>query len=629
MNPLFVIAAIRAAIRIGRTAADAFEQYAQERPVLIPDVDRAETDPVLEVRRIASQNPGFKALLTDDPELRMLWQNDRPTSAPGAESAVYAVACSFEKRALGVDDHLGAQTDEERAGGMMVGQWAKGKGPVTPWARVIVAMADVSLEYVGSNPQVLGIGGNGEKLIGAIAAAIGDAIPDGETRTTLGPQDRFAERLAAAALRAGLSTLVDKPGLVFGEAHLQALIKATLPPLAAALPVGVTDQVEWRNLVDALLGPAFSAALGTVAGNTTAFFGRNFAPEKAAGIMVIGLLNAAKDTEVDKRFTHEGLLVLFQAAIGVAAANPETILGGVLGKDLTKADERSEAETVALNLFASIAGVLKDRKPPYSDELGTAIAAAAIEGLKKSGPALFNAQNPWQKTVGDMTAQILDGFAEALGDDGKDIAETAFSKDRLVDLARVFIAQVGATPYMILGDRKDEVQRVVASVAKAMAADKNLLLTADDWISIAGVAAEEAARSPGRLFGLNEKSLEGQIAADVIGRLLNAAGADLVRPDRTVGPVLVGETLRDAITVTLRAIGGNVTQAFDRRGDIETLATKLNEAVAARGMTMGGKEWLRLFRALLPGVLTRGEIPTLDDATIARLLAGGAAVPAA
>ena len=77
-----------------------------------------------------------------------------------------------------------------------MGQWAAGKGLVSPMARVIVAMADVGLEYVAAQPQVLGIGGEGEKLVGAIAVAVSTAIPDATDRSSLGPKDRFAERLA-------------------------------------------------------------------------------------------------------------------------------------------------------------------------------------------------------------------------------------------------------------------------------------------------------------------------------------------------------------------------------------------------------------------------------------------------
>lgn len=622
MNPLFVIAAIRGFIRIGRTAADAYEQYAQEKPILLPDVESGGRDPVDYIRGVAADYPGFATLLREDPYLKKLWVDDSPSiEVPDAKSVVLAVAYRFDnEKRKGTQQ---TQAPDEILGGMMVGQWARGKGPVSPWARVIVTMADVALEYVGSNPGVLGVGGNGEKLIGALATAIGQAIPDGETRTTLGPKDRFAERLAALVLHSGLKVITEQPDLVFGEDHLQTLLKNTLPPLIGALPQDdVTAQVEWRELVDAMLGPAVSTAMATVAASPAAFLGRNFAKEKTLGVMVAGLFNAAKDKSVKDTISRQGLFALFQAAARVAAENPELVLGDLLGdKDIIDPNKRKAADDVALNLFKSISKVLAKHPPPYQDEIGAAIAVAVIDGFKMSGPALFNAQNPWDRVAGAVTERILNGFKEALGDKAQKLSTTVFSKERLVDLARVFVLQVAETPRMLVDKGEEDLQRIVAAVAKAIAQDEKLLLTADDWIKIAGVAAQEAALNPGRLFGINAKSANGMIAADIIGRLLKAASDDLVRADRTdVGPLMIGETLREAIIVTLRGLGGNLENASAQQAKIEDLARKLNDAAVPRRLSMGGKEWSRLFRALLPGVLTKGEIPVLDDASIALIL---------
>jgi hypothetical protein len=63
-----------------------------------------------------------------------------------------------------------------------------------------------------------------------------------------------------------------------------------------------------------------------------------------------------------------------------------------------------------------------------------------------------------------------------------------------------------------------------------------------------------------------------------------------------------------------------VKQAFKNRDAIADLAEALNEAAAEQGLSMGGKEWTRIFRTLLPDVLATGEIPTLTPAEINRLL---------
>ena len=73
---------------------------------------------------------------------------------------------------------------------------------------------------------------------------------------------------------------------------------------------------------------------------------------------------------------------------------------------------------------------------------------------------------------------------------------------------------------------------------------------------------------------------------------------------------------RGYLCIALGKLGGEAA----RRG-LEQLAVDLNGAAATHGLTLGGKEWLRMFRALLPKVLAEGEVPVLDDTKIAGLLA--------
>jgi hypothetical protein len=609
------IIAVRAAIRIGKTAADAFDQYAQEKPILIPNATRVRNNVPGMVSQLALDDTDFAGLLGSDPELKKLWANNLPVDAAAAD-ALEAVVYRFRQR--GAESRIATGSDEI-AYGVLVTQWAHGKGPVSPWVRMVVAMADVALEFVAGNPQVLGVGSNGEKLVGAIADAISAAIPEATERSTLGPRDHFAERLAALVLHAGLKTIAEHPDLVVSEDQLKALLNNTLTPVVKALDTGsVAAQVEWRNVTDALLGPALGAALTTIAHDPTAFLGRRFNTERAAGVMVTGLLKAAADTGVRRVLTNEGLRALGHAVIAAAAEHPEVILGDLIDSDLTK--DVSPREALALNLFRSIAGALEHRKPPYQNELGVAIAVAAVDGLKQSAPALLRVGGDWNAVIVKATNVVLDGFAAALGDDAAAIHAKALTHATLLDVARVALDGVAQNPRLLVGE-KPELGRIVAAIGKAMAADKELLLAPGDWTQIAAVAAQEAAMNPGRLFGINASSMDGELAADIIGRLLQAASNDLRNPGHVAGPVMLGQTLREAVIVTLRAISGNVQHAFAQRESIGALAENISQAVATRGLELGGKEWLGLFRALLPDVLSRGTIPTLDDAKIAALLA--------
>lgn len=616
MNPLSVVSAIRGLIRIGRTAADAYAQHAQERPILLPDANFAALGPRETILEMTQIYPDFGNLLKEDPDLSNLWKNNRFTQVDGAEDAILAVAYRFKSSNAPGHSEVGAQPAAEVAGGIVVGQWAKGNGPVRPWTRIIVAMADVALEYVGGRPEILGIGGNGEKLIGALAQSIATAIPDAHTRDALGPKDRFAERLSVLVLQAGLKTLTEKSDLVFKEDHLQVLLEKTLPPIIDALPDDIKEQVKWREVNDSLLGPAVSAAIGAIADNQQDFFGKGVSTDKAAGVLVNALLTAAKDLKPSERFERESLLALFQATAKAASLHPELVLGELLDKDLSDEDNRKATGDLLVNLFKSVTdAVAKDQ-----EDLGIAIAAAAIDGLKDSVPSLVKS-GPWESVVEDVSIGILEGFKEAVGDDELTLKNTLFTKKFRIDVATIVIEHVAANPHLVVGD-KEELKRIVSSIAKAMKQDEeNLLLTSNDWTKIVGVAMQEAAINPGRLFGINDKSLSGGLATDIIGGILKAASNDLTRNDRAVGPVLVGETLREAISVTLRGISSNVEQAFTQRAAIDSLATALNDAVAIRGLSMGGKEWIRLFKKLLPDVLSTGTIPTLDNAKIATLLA--------
>jgi hypothetical protein len=633
MNPLFVITAVRAAIRVGRTAQDAFEQYVQEKPVFLPDADDLPEDPIGEIIVIAQDYPAFQKLLEEDEELKKLWSDNLPTDKINATEIVYAAAHRFQQRAL-MDaepaagnagpqaEYIAAQTGDELVGGILVGQWATGKGPVTPATRVVLALADVALEYVGLDPRILGIGGNGEKLVGAIAAGIAEAIPDAATREALGPRDRFAERLGAQVLRSGLTAVIARPDLVVGEQHLQALLKTTIPPVLDAMPSGpgsIADQIKWRRVTDAFFGPAVAAAMETIAGSPSAYFGREFASEKAAGVMVSGLLKALAKQDWETRLSSDGMFALFQAAAEIASQNPALILGGLTGDDLSDPAKREAAEEIAVKLFGSVSTVLATKNAPFSENLGVRIAVSILDGLKNAGPTIFDPQDPWQTVAGGVLNEVLDGFSEALLDDDKGLKQTVFTHDKLVDLAKVFVGQIAKSPHMVAGGNR-EIQRLVANVSKAMTADEHLLLTRDDWIKIAGVAAHEAALNPGRLFGISEKNPQGLLASELMGRLLKTAGREFLAAEGRVGSVMVGETLREAIIISLHTVGGNIENALVNLDKIDALARNLNEVIVRRPFSLGGKEWQKLYMALMPGVLRSGELPVLSNKKITQIL---------
>lgn len=626
MTPTIAATIFRSAIRIGRTAHDAFEQYAQERPFLVPDADRLKLNMRTEILRLRDTNETFHNDLDDNDKLGRLWNNGGPSEAD--EKILFEITHEYARREVDAASEIGTRSASEISGGVLVSQWAQGKGPVSPFARVMVALTDVGLEFIGANPQVLGVGGEGEKLAGRIASVLADALPDAESSTELGPKERFAERLAAQVLRSGLSLLIEKPDRLFEEEHLQSLLKATLPEIVDSLPDEISQQVQWRDTLDALLGPAFGAALTSLADNQAAYLGSGHNPDSAVGVILTGLLKAAAKMEPRERISKEAISALVTTTLKVASENPALILGEIVDEDLMDETARSNAEKIAVSAFENILEAMSETSLRLSRDLVLTVTLAAIEGVRQSGPALIDPNNPWDKLVAEVADQVLDGLATALDTDSTlgGAGRTGFSKAQLGDLARLFAAQVAETPHMIIGGRKD-LQGVVVAVATAMAAagvlaeNKQNLLTVQDWQHIAKVALSEAAANPGRLFGfVTAETPAGRIAAEVISSLLNSAAEDLNVDAREVGPVLIGATLREAIVITLKALGGNLNAALEQRGKIKILADKLNKAASTDGRIFGGKEWLRLYMVQLPRVLAGGDPADISEAEFNELL---------
>ncbi len=608
MDPTLIIFGIRALIRLAREGISAFNQFERDRPALFPDGVSADFRQIDFIRNTFF--PDHADLLTGSGAFAKYWSGTAPAAVPGALEALYIGAVKLFAEDQARKKQVSPRRGVEIGGAVMIKQWADGKGPVGPIGRMVLTMADIGLEFVGANPSLLGVGGNGEKLLGALATNLSDMIPD--DGDAMGPKSQLAERFVGIFLRAGLKTLNDQPGLVVREDHLRELIRNTLPPIIAALPSGLAEQSRWRDVADALLGPAASAAISTVAANPAAFLGATFDPNRAIGALTQAMLQQAATTGLKQEFTESGFISLYQAALGVAAARPELFLGR----------PGTSAEKLASDLFAKVAGTLKTAAPPFNSDLGTALAVDVLDAVKQDGPRFFEKEGPWENAVGTMALQVVDGLKVGLTDPASGGIKTVLSQQQLVELARIFLTQAAKTPGMVAGG-STELQAIVGGVAKAMAEDKNLLLASDDWLAIAGVAAEEAAANPQRLFKINTATPGGAIGSEVIKDLLSVAGVDLAKGGRKGGGVLFGATLREAITVALKSAAGNAKATVDHQAALKGLAETLSDLVRTHPDQYGSKEWLSLYQALIGRVLHGGPIGTLTEAEIRKILEGG------
>ena len=600
MNTALIMYGIESVVRLGRVSIDALEQQARDAEAVFPQVDLANFNPRTHVASFFTKSDAHKAyVIGDDAPYAEFWANTQPKQDRASIDALVAAAFKIEAERQGAGDRA------RRAGAaMMVRQWSDASKPLSPWGRIVLSAGDIVLEYVAANPSVLGGDGNGEKLIAAFASNLSELLPDDGK---FGAKEQFLERLAGAFLKAGLGAIADNPGWVASEEHITRLLSESLTPLRDAFPADIAAQLRWDDVSAALAGPVASAALRTVASHQSAFLGQDFATEKAVGAVTRAVLLEAADTGLSDSFTQDGLVGLYTAIVGVAAEQPQLFIGG----------DNSGSDAFARQVFADLMGTLKRSPPPFDSEVGVQLAGVAL-GVVRDQLGRFAKDSDWQQTVSDVLDVLFSRLSEAIRTNEK--LSVVLSRSQLTAIGRIILENIAESPRLLLGSDEEPWEGVLSAVTAAMAADEDLLLSGDDWIDIAAVAAREAAANPGRLFKLDDTGAD-VIAGEIITALLEAASEGLKLSSKEQS-VLFGKTLSRAIEIALRASSGNLAAAIEHIATIRQLAIELNTFVLEHADRYGSKEWLQLFRRLLSGVLAGAGIPGLTTEKADEILKG-------
>lgn len=599
MNTSLILFGVQSVLRLGNATRQALEQSARDQEVIFPALKNAQFNTERFVNGYFN-TPGNRQFVSGSiARYEEYWDGDAVKIDPTAIDALYTAAVNIEaSRGKDVGRfHTGAAA-------VLVLQWDPSKAPLSPWARVILTAGDIALDYIGTNPGIVG-GGSGARLISAYASSLAALLPDdGE----FGNREDFTQRLFGVFLRAGLDTLADNPEWVVSDDHLQELITNTITPVAEAFPDSLADQLRWREVTDAVMGPAASALLNTVANNPAAFLGSDFSTEKAAGALTQALLKQAAETGITQQFSREGLLALYSAALDVAAERPQLFLG---------TGEEPEDE-LARDLLAGFANVLKGSPPPFDGDVGIQLAEAALNAVSENLHGFIDGDNPWEDAAADMVKSFVDSMSGALRDNQS--LSTVFSRTQLVELGRVLLGNIAESPSMVLGSDNEALQAVLVAVTTAMKADDDLLLNGEEWIQIAAVAAAEAAANPVRLFDLDPNNPNDVLAGQVMSMVVSSAIA--ARQAGGGKAVLFGSTLSQAVMMVLGAVSGRAKDIGDNLQAFETLLTDLNAFVAANSGQFGSDEWLTLMANLLPLVLDGRDLPPFTVAVMIGILRG-------
>jgi hypothetical protein len=605
MTPDLILFGINSILRLGAAGANAAEKAARDADALFPLLRVPQFDPVNYINSYFLKPETRDLVKGDAAPYGSLWDqlNNQAIEQPDVIDSLLMLSIKIEteKGEAAADPRTRSTV---AAGSLMVSQWREGDEPLNPWIGVILTAADIGLEYVSVNPGILDLGTQGEKILGAYAAELAELLPnDGN----FGSQHGFGQRLGATFLKAGLNTVVDNPGWLADEAHVQALIKHSIEPLVAAFPEQtLMNQLIWSDLADAVMGPVAAAAFKIIAENQSAFLGSKFDPDRAVGAVTGAIFLKVANTGLSDQFTRDGLVELSRAVFTVIAGKPALFVG----------DSEGRTDELARALVSDLAGVLAETDA-FDRNLARQLAGTAITTVGANAYRFRDSDKPWHSVAMDLTVSISKLLSDVVA--GNTMLEKVLTPDQLVELGRIVICHIGASPGLVLSDRNADWSGVVTAIANGMAADKNLLLSGDDWLQIVSLAAEEAARNPARLFRLKDDQV---LAGRLITVILEGAGDIMPETDNARRSVLFGATLLETVQIAIRAAAGNPAAVREHIDVVKQLVSSLNAFVAENHSRYGSKEWLRMFRLLLQAVLDGATLPALTDEIAEDLLKG-------
>lgn len=607
VSPELVVFAIRAAVRLGRAVQMELEEHIRNRAAALPRLLTIDVEPVEELRaeiqRRGFVNEKFKGIYKRYLEAENFDVQHR------AELDIYAFA---------TNKGLVTQTEQaqEVRGMITIRQWSEEADKGFPMARIGLALVEIVLDYAATNPSVFGVGSNGERFVRAAAVAIDEILPESGTpgKIIITPEQLFGERALAIFMHTGLSTLQAYIADNVEEDHLRDIAVSILKPLVNNFRDGTIERKTLNEFRDLLLGPMAQEAINAVVRNQRQFLGSRFAKDKGLGAATEAILKTiAEGGGVYSVVKREVWIKLYGAVLDVAIQRPE-LFGG---------ESEAEVSVFGRELVQTVAERLKSMTPPFTESVAAVVVADAIGLLSRHTVILFDQEEPWEKVAGKAVGSVLESISigmmeglqqEDLGGgqvlDGKAILARVFSEDQVTALVRIVTDQVARTPGMLIGrDNRDEVKALVSGIARAISDSNRSLLSSEDWLEVAAIVAEEAAKNPGRLFriiGDNGQSLdpEEEFAVRLIKLLLEASAEDFRTRGRLGGSVLFGETLRHVIIDTLLTAADNVEAAVTNETALITLVTRINALQGDGTGGFGRREWLHIFNAYLKLVLT-------------------------
>ena len=497
----------------------------------------------------------------------------------------------------------------------------------SPWAEFFREFLNVGFTTLSMQPAILGIGGNTEKFLVQLMPNLAACF---DAEASKSPNASLATQLANTFAHAALQTVVDNPSLVASEKRWQPLVTGVLSPLQEQVTRdGAQAAFAEANLRRMLTGPMAHGLLSAVNSNVDLFLKGDLKSDRLLGVVARQTLGAAVATgrdglDVSKLFTDAAALQVFDATLRVARDRPELFIRGD-GEDLN----------ASRSFLADLSRTLVDAPKPFgsSRELAPALATITVDAvgayasMKLKSRITTTAQGELQIDLAQhLLRALMDGLKDGLhkgGIDDDNALSRVFSRSGALEIVQLLASHVAKSPHLLVDkDSSPQIKALAQAVARAIEADTTGLLSEDQWRMILVMVLDAALANPGRLFSLDPAaSATDSIALQIINTLLDVARKSLEGRTPGFGDVMFGETLGRIIEIAIAAASSGALalakkegKLLERLNQLVELCRRLNTLARETDpeKIISSVDWLAIFEAYAPGLLTTGKLSISD-----------------
>ena len=596
MNIVLISTGIKAVLRAAQSGAVLYAEHSRDRAIFLPSVRLPDLTVRDQIDIFLRNNPNHQTL----DEFSAIWGEFGVVD--GADSDMYDAAFA-KMQALKALQKLNANdlNDQHEASmigaGAMVEQWRLSKRPPSAIARFALTVADIGLEFVSTNPSLFGVSGKGEALVVSFASHMESIIPNDVQ--DFGQKEGFTNRLLGGVLRATLSTFVDNPDLVIEDEHTKSLVTAFIAPVIEGMPEDLAEYLNYQDVVDAMTGPAVGAMLAVVAENPGQYFGDSVKNDKALSSLSKALITEAATishgSTVLNVFGKEGMLSLYQAGMEVAINKPEVFI-----------DNNQPNADVYKQLISGVAEQVR-ATPKLDRTVVSGIAAEVVKVVGNNAGTLFklNGDDSWDKVALSIIKHVTDDLNTALTTPSG--AQQLFTVDDFKTMALIVVEEINENPLM-LGVESTELQAIVKNISEIMVDDQKLLLSRNDWMVVASLAASQAAKNPGKLF-----DTQSEILKNILSTMLTVASETWQQAaDSNLPKLAFGETLLAMIEMVIKQLAGNIAGVKNNPEKVAEFLEKLLVFAQEKPDVVGSANLREVFGTFLAEVMKTGIIPTND-----------------